>query len=118
MNTEVPRPDDPVATIPRATMEAHIAAGRAKRWEHPIDDMVPLAALLDGQWIRREDGSWAIQSGTWYLIWDDGYPDDVYELAPPDLAAHLSDFHARLRTAGERITEADAQSGASLPEDL
>lgn len=115
-----PVPDAPLATIPVAQMETYITDGRAERWTQPIEDMVPVAALLDGDWEQHDDDgnrTWVLRSGTWYVVWDaaeTGEAEAVYELAPPELAAVLSDFLARLRTANDQVAQADARSAAGL----
>ena len=69
--------------------------------------------MLDGDWAQGEDRTWVLRSGTWYVVWDNPQApetDRAYELAPPELAAVLSDFQARLRTANDQIAESDAQA--------
>jgi hypothetical protein len=117
MTTHTPSSDEPIEAISVDQMESFIAAGRAERWTQPIGEMEPVAALLDGAWEQREDDegnhSWVLRSGTWYVVWDNAESQDVYELAPPNLAAVLSDFLARLRTANEQVAQTDALHGAS-----
>jgi hypothetical protein len=111
----LPAPDAPLATISVDQMESYIAAGRAERWTQPLGDMIPVAALLDGDWESHEDDegtrTWILRSGAWYAVWDGSDAGDVYELAPPELAAVLTDFQARLRTANDLVADADAQHG-------
>lgn len=108
----LPAPDAPLATIPFDHMESYIAAGSAERWTQPLDGMVPVAALLDGDWEQHDDRTWVLRSGAWYVVWDGPDAGDVYELAPPELAAVLTDFQARLRTANDQVAESDARSDA------
>lgn len=115
----VPTPDAPLETMSVDQMESHIAAGRAERWTQPLGDMIPIAALLDGDWDQHEDDegnqTWTLRSGAWYVVWDNPEALEaqaVYELAPPELAAVLTDFQARLRTANDLIADADALHGA------
>lgn len=112
--TEGTSPGAPLATIPVDQMESYIAAGRAERWTQSLGDEVPVAALLDGDWERADDGTWVLHDGTWYVVWDDAESKDVYELAPLELAAVLTDFLVRLRTANDRVAQSDAESGAQL----
>lgn len=108
----LPAPDAPLATIPVDQMESYITAERAERWTQPIEDVVPVAALLNGVWEHDEDDDiWVLRSGTWYVVWDDAAAEGVYELAPPELAAVLSDFLARLRTANDQVARSDALHG-------
>ncbi|MFL6120741.1 hypothetical protein [Actinophytocola sp.] len=120
----LPTPHNPPATMPVNQMESYIADGRAERWTQPLGDMIPVAALLDGAWEQHNDETtgegtptWVLRSGTWYVVWDTPKAptaERVYELAPPELAAVLTEFQARLRTANEQVAEADAQSAAPL----
>jgi hypothetical protein len=113
----VPTPDAPLATIPVDQMENYIAAGRAERWTQPLGDMVPVAALLDAGWEQHGDEgnrTWVLRSGTWYVVWDAPQARDVYEVAPVELAAVLTDFLARLRTANDQVAQADVQSAPRL----
>jgi hypothetical protein len=110
----LPVPDAPLETISVDQMESYIAAGRAERWTQPIGELEPVAALLDGAWEQHDDEGnriWVLRSGTWYVVWDDAESKDVYELAPPQLAAVLTDFLARLRTANDQVAQTDAQHG-------
>jgi hypothetical protein len=114
----LPVRDEPLATISVYQMESFIAAGRAERWTQPLGDMIPVAALLDGVWEQHDDEgtpTWVLRSGAWYVVWDN--PEALaaaamYELAPPELAAVLTDFQARLRTANDQVAQTDAQHGA------
>jgi hypothetical protein len=111
----VPAPDTPLATIPVDQMENYIVSGRAERWTQPLGDMVPVAALLDAGWEQHGDEgnrTWVLRSGTWYVVWDAPEARNVYEVAPAELAAVLTDFLARLRTANDQVAQVDAEATA------
>ncbi|MFJ5984438.1 hypothetical protein [Lentzea sp. NPDC092896] len=60
--------------ISRATMDEHVAAGRAQRWTHELGPgrLVPQAVLLDGTWFTVSEG------------------EDDFQEASAELAAELT----------------------------
>lgn len=102
-------PAEPLSTIPRDEMVQYIANGRAEQWTYPIEDLIPEVSLLDGAWEQNSDGTWVLQSGTWYVVWEDSVDEDVYEVAPTELASVLSDVLPRLRTAHDQVASVDTQ---------
>lgn len=110
-------PAEPTSTISRDEMVQYIASGRAEQWTYPIEEMIPEVSLLDGVWEQNEDDTWVLRSGTWYVVWEDSVDEDVYEVAPSELATLLSDVLARLRTAHDQVADADAQQSAQSEAD-
>lgn len=83
--------------ISRATMDDHIATGRATRWTHALgpDSAIPTAANLDGIWFVVLDGT------------------DDYQPAPTELADVLTHAARALTLADSAIT--DAESTIRIP---
>jgi len=92
--------------ISRATMDEHVAAGRAQRWTHELGPgrLVPQAALLDGTWFAIIEG-------------EDGYQEASAELAA-ELTAGLTaatSFDTLFAAAAEGTDQPVQQTPGGTP---